>query len=800
MIFKCKMCGGDIEIVKGSNIAKCQYCKSTMTLPNLENEKITNLYNRANDYRMANEFDKAYGVYETILEIDNSQVEAHWGLLLCKFGVEYVDDPKTKEKIPTCHRTITTSILKDNEFKIIKNNSYGEVLNIYQKEAENIDKIQKSILEISSKEEPYDIFICYKETDSEGNRTNDSVIAQDIYDKLIDKGYKVFFSRITLENKLGSEYEPYIYSALNSARIMLVVGTSEDNYNAVWVKNEWSRFLEMMKTDKRKVLIPVYSKVEAYKLPEEFAIFQAQSMDKIGAMQDLMHGIEKLISDSKKKNIADEDVEKIRQAMDEATNLGNGQYEVVIMKEKFSSWYYAMIILLPVIIGVIKIIKQNTQSLFNHSSYGIINLNSISPTIPILYFLTILPLFVGIILKFLGRKKYRISKFFILGSIITELLSICNLVRFGYFPYGGLDKIGVIISSFILFSEALLLVVNPKWHIDSSSKVVMNKENKEKRQEINNKIIKEFKEKEEKIIHKKYYIGSAIIVLIFSLFAVYMVAPFKTSVEKSEDNDQLEILGKKIIYKSNDFRYPCGYVLEKDYVDIITTRKDKYGIDESYKIRNGKNISGYIKADQTKMIYGKNSEFYGITTQSNERNTNEFQVKVITEEINIRDTDKTDGKILGKVKKDEIYTVLEEKVSEFQTWYKIKTNYGVIGYIADRYENTFYLEKLYTEEQKTKIEQEEKEYSDAMNAIEGVWYWKNSSGYSTELKDGEIIVIDNHGNRHNGTYKYKYDIESKTYKMNYNKYITFDGTKIRMYEDNGEETSLGAFKNYATRN
>ena len=87
-----------------------------------------------------------------------------------------------------------------------------------------------------------------------------------------------------------------------------------------------------------------------------------------------------------------------------------------------------------------------------------------------------------------------------------------------------------------------------------------------------------------------------------------------------------------------------------------------------------------------------------------------------------------------------------------------------------------------------------------MNAIEGVWYWKNGLGYSTEFKDGKIITIDNYGNRSSAIYNYKYDIESKTYKMNYNKYVTFDGEKIRMYEDNGEETSLGAFKNYATRN
>ena len=143
MVFKCKMCGGDIVPISGTNTGKCEYCKSVMTLPDLDDERIINLYNRANDFRLSNDFDKAYGIYETILELDNKQIEAHWGLLLCKYGVEYVDDPKTKKKIPTCHRTIPSSILKDKEFEIIKKNSYGDALKLYEDEALKIADIQK---------------------------------------------------------------------------------------------------------------------------------------------------------------------------------------------------------------------------------------------------------------------------------------------------------------------------------------------------------------------------------------------------------------------------------------------------------------------------------------------------------------------------------------------------------------------------------------------------------------------------------------------------------------------------------
>lgn len=43
------------------------------------------------------------------------------------------------------------------------------------------------------------------------------------------------------------------FSALNSAKVMLAVGTKFDYYDSVWVKNEWSRFIYMMKKDKKSI-------------------------------------------------------------------------------------------------------------------------------------------------------------------------------------------------------------------------------------------------------------------------------------------------------------------------------------------------------------------------------------------------------------------------------------------------------------------------------------------------------------------------------------------------------------------
>ena len=294
-IIKCKMCGGDLNLIEGQSVAECEYCGSRQTVPAADNEKKMTLFARANRLRAACEFDKAAGIYEAIVADFPEEAESYWGLVLCKYGIEYVDDPATGKKIPTCHRSSFDSVMDDSNFEQAMENADEVALRVYRQEAKQIEGIRKGILEVSSSEKPYDIFICYKETDSNGNRTVDSLLAQDIYDALTSKGYRVFFSRITLEDKLGQAYEPYIFAALNSAKIMLAVGTCYEHYNAVWVKNEWSRYLKIIAQDKNKYLIPCYKGLDAYDIPKEFAHLQGQDMGKVGAIADLLRGIEKLM-------------------------------------------------------------------------------------------------------------------------------------------------------------------------------------------------------------------------------------------------------------------------------------------------------------------------------------------------------------------------------------------------------------------------------------------------------------------------------------------------------------------------
>ena len=291
MVFNCKMCGANLDVKSGMRICKCDYCDSVQTIPDLSSEKKLQLFNKANALRFACDFDRAGDVYRDIVTDFPEEAEAYWGLCLCKYGIEYVVDPETQNRVPTCHRTSFERIQDIPEFRKVLEYSDVNLRNIYIQLAEVIDKIQQGILEIAVREKPFDVFICYKETDENGGRSADALLAEKLYSELTEQNIKVFFAPVTLKGKLGTEFEPYIYSAINSAQIMVCVGMSPEHFDSVWVRNEWSRFIELMKKDKSKILIPCYADMSVSQLPIEFRGFQAQDLTETDSIENIVKNV-----------------------------------------------------------------------------------------------------------------------------------------------------------------------------------------------------------------------------------------------------------------------------------------------------------------------------------------------------------------------------------------------------------------------------------------------------------------------------------------------------------------------------
>ena len=267
---KCKMCGSNLEIEDSITVCKCEKCGTSQTVPDIEDDKELKLFERAGRLRFNCDFDKAAGIYDTITDSYPEEAEGYWGLILCKYGIEYADDASGK-KIPVCHRTSYNSVMDEEDFELVMENSNSESRAIYREEAKIIEETRKEYIRIAESEQPYDIYISYRAQDDNGDKTPVSEIAGHLYNKLTSAGYMVFLSEAALKVKKRSDCEPYIYSALNSANVMLALGTSYDDYNDVWVKNEWNRYLEIAVKNKNKCLIPCYKDVDEYDIPKEFA-------------------------------------------------------------------------------------------------------------------------------------------------------------------------------------------------------------------------------------------------------------------------------------------------------------------------------------------------------------------------------------------------------------------------------------------------------------------------------------------------------------------------------------------------
>ena len=76
VILKCKMCGGDLNPAPGESVTECEFCGTKQTVPNQDNEKKLTLFSRANRLRFGCEFDKAAGIYESIISEFPEEAEA----------------------------------------------------------------------------------------------------------------------------------------------------------------------------------------------------------------------------------------------------------------------------------------------------------------------------------------------------------------------------------------------------------------------------------------------------------------------------------------------------------------------------------------------------------------------------------------------------------------------------------------------------------------------------------------------------------------------------------------------------
>ena len=110
-------------------------------------------------------------------------------------------------------------------------------------------------------------------------------------------------------------------------------------------------------------------------------------------------------------------------------------------------------------------------------------------------------------------------------------------------------------------------------------------------------------------------------------------------------------------------------------------------------------------------------------------NKDKNQIKILVQQINIREKADEKSKDIGDVYYNEYYDVLEIVDSTNYTWYKIKTNSGIIGYVASLKNGNW-------------IEYKNSENGVTVTSFKLIFECEKTGQYSIKLNAGEKLYIE----------------------------------------------------------
>ncbi len=352
--FVCKNCGNTLDVTNAHNgIIECKYCHSIFTLPkeNASNNTKT-LLQIANNQLDLCEFDKAYDSFNKVLEEDNTEPEAYFGMALATHKIQYLKDEVNNRLQPICHEINNKKMSDDINYLKATLYATENQKKIYLEKASEIDTIQQEFYQLKESGLAYDCFICVKVSDeNQQNKTEDYQFADELYYELKGKGYRPFLSERELRNATGADYEARILYALYESECMLIVCSKEEYLRTKWVKNEYSRFLQMINEDTKDTdsIVIIYNREVIEKIPGRNQ--KLQGIDRshtLSCLDKIVQYVESHTPESKKrkeeqkqkeleKNKEQENATKKMQ--EQISELSNAQKQIIINSHSSKPMY-----------------------------------------------------------------------------------------------------------------------------------------------------------------------------------------------------------------------------------------------------------------------------------------------------------------------------------------------------------------------------------------------------------------------------------------------------------------------------
>lgn len=279
--FICRFCGAPLEL-GNSTVCECRSCNRLQSVPLIDSVEKRELLARAEQLRSEQRYDKAIQLYEKMISLSPADADLYWALALCRYGVLFYADGGL-----TLLRTQAHSFTSDSDYQQAVKFADDQQRGLMQETAGLIDEKQREISSLAVGIE-YDVMLC---SDGDPKAVK---LSTELYEKLTSEKLRAFYTETTLENKAKSEWEPYLYAAVNSAKVLLITATGPDAFSDVMLMNICGRFLS---GDMRgRAVIPILCGVLPDVLPPELSRFQAVNAASLGFEHDIIVSVRGLLS------------------------------------------------------------------------------------------------------------------------------------------------------------------------------------------------------------------------------------------------------------------------------------------------------------------------------------------------------------------------------------------------------------------------------------------------------------------------------------------------------------------------
>ena len=128
----------------------------------------------------------------------------------------------------------------------------------------------------------YDVFISFKNTDENGDATEDSKIAEQLFLKFKDAGIKAFYSNVVLQEVGAAAYKNVIEDVLERAAVLVCVATDVKYLESKWVAYERESFHNDILSGRKKdaALVSYLKNIAGTDIPRSLRNYQTFLIDR----------------------------------------------------------------------------------------------------------------------------------------------------------------------------------------------------------------------------------------------------------------------------------------------------------------------------------------------------------------------------------------------------------------------------------------------------------------------------------------------------------------------------------------